>query len=59
MKLKRTKTVPVPIRLDEDTNFRLRRAAKRLGQDRSGVIRFAILTILPQIESGTIVLPAK
>ena len=50
------KTVPVPVRLNDLTQIRIRRAAKKLGSTASGVIRFAVLNQLPHIESGRIIL---
>jgi predicted DNA-binding protein len=52
-------TKPIPVRLDALTKSRLHRAAKRLGSTRSGVIRFSILNLLPQIEAGVVVLNAE
>lgn len=54
--MKRRPTVPVPVRLDELTRNRIRRAAKKLGANTSSVIRFSILNQLPEIESGKVVL---
>lgn len=48
------KTKPIPIRLDDNTKARLDRAAKRLGSNRSAIIRFAILNQLPPIERGRV-----
>lgn len=52
--MKRPKTTPVPVRLDEVTRSRLRRAAKTMGSNDSAVIRLAILIQLPDIERGRI-----
>jgi hypothetical protein len=49
-------TVPVPVRFDKLTRERLSRAAQRLGSNRSAVVRFAVFTQLPLIESGRLVL---
>jgi predicted transcriptional regulator len=58
--MKKAKTSPVPVRLDDDLRGRLRRAAKRMGSNDSSVIRFAILTQLPHIEAGRITIaPAR
>ena len=54
--MKRRPTVPVPVRLDDLTQVRIRRAAKRLGSNASSVIRFSILNQLREIETGRIVL---
>lgn len=52
----RRKTTPVPVRLDDATRARLRRAGKRLGATESAMIRFAILNQLPAVEAGSITL---
>ena len=54
--MKRTKTVPIPVRVDAETHSRLKKAAKKLGSTTSGVMRFSIFNQLPQIEAGRIVL---
>jgi hypothetical protein len=46
----------VPVRLDEITQVRIKRAAKKLGSSSSAIVRFAIMNQLPQIESGRIIL---
>jgi predicted transcriptional regulator len=51
-------TVPIPVRLDDRTRGRLDRAAKKMGSNRSSVIRFAVINQLPQIEAGKITLAA-
>jgi hypothetical protein len=56
VKMKRSSTVPVPVRLDDATQLRIRRAAKKLGSNASSVIRFSILNQLQEIESGRIIL---
>ncbi len=48
------KTVPVPVRFDFPMRERLRMAANRMGITTSGVIRFAVVQQLRQIESGLI-----
>lgn len=55
----KTQTRPVPIRLDLDLSARLARAAKRMGSTTSGVIRFAVINQLPEIEAGRITLRTK
>lgn len=52
-------TTPIPVRLDAPTKRRLRTAAKRLGSTTSAVIRLSIVNLLPQIESGVIVLNSE
>lgn len=49
-------TRPVPIRLAPEIRGRLDTAAKRLASNRSAVIRLAIFQMLPEIESGHLVL---
>jgi hypothetical protein len=49
-----TPTRPIPVRLDERTRIRLRKAATRMGSSTSAVIRFALYQQLTEIESGTI-----
>lgn len=56
MALAKSKTVPVPVRLNTELRARLRRAARRMGSTDSATIRFAILNQLPQIEAGHITL---
>jgi predicted DNA-binding protein len=51
-------TTPVPVRFDQVTKGRLRRAASRMGSNSSAVIRFAVLKGLDEIESGHFRLPA-
>jgi predicted DNA-binding protein len=51
-------TRPVPIRLDKDLSDRLTKAAKKMGSTASGVIRFAVVNQLPEIEAGRITLHA-
>jgi len=46
--------MPIPVRLDIAMRRRLRNAANRLGTSTSGVIRFAVVQQLQQIESGVI-----
>jgi predicted transcriptional regulator len=50
------KTKSIPIRLDIDLRERLSRAARKMGSNRSSVIRFAIMNQLPEIEAGQITL---
>lgn len=52
-------TKPIPIRMDADTRGRVMKAAKRLGSTNAAVIRLGVLIVLPQLESGTLVLPRK
>jgi len=57
--MSRPTTRPVPIRLDALLIMRLDRAARRLGvNNRSAVMRLAIVQQLSQIESGIITLAA-
>lgn len=51
------KTKVIPIRMDSNLQERVRKAGRRLGSNSSSVIRLSILTILPQIEEGTISVP--
>ncbi len=51
---KKSPTKPVPIRLDQDSRDRLDSAAIKLSSNRAGVIRLAILQLLPEIEAGTL-----
>jgi len=53
------KTKPIPIRLDADTQRRIRNCAVSLGGNSSTVIRLAILNQLPEIESGHLTLPRR
>jgi len=54
VKMKRAASFPIPVRLDDDTRRRLKRAARKIGGTTSSVIRLAIFHQLPQIESGRI-----
>lgn len=47
-----TSTTPIPVRLDDATRKRTKRAASQLGVSASGVVRLALLLALDQIESG-------
>jgi len=58
MKLKRPKTTPMMVRLEDELEARLRRAAKTMGSNKSAVFRFALLNELPRIERGQINIPA-
>ena len=53
------KTKPLPVRCNEELINRLKRAAKRMGSNDSAVIRFCVLTVLPQIERGVVQIPAE
>ena len=53
------KTKPIPVRCDEQMVRRLRRAAKSMGASNSAVVRFCVLSILPQIESGHVIIPPR
>ena len=49
------KTRPIPVRLDERTCLRLKRAAEKVGINNvSAIIKLAIANQLPQIEAGFI-----
>lgn len=52
------RTRPIPVRLDAETTRRVDQASRRLGSNKSSVIRLALLTQLEAIESGVIRLPA-
>jgi hypothetical protein len=54
--MKRGPTTPIPVRLDDLTLARIRRAAKRMGSNTSAVVRFSVMNQLPQIEGGRIFL---
>lgn len=54
--MKRGPTFPIPVRIDDLTRSRIRRAAKKLGSTTSAVIRFSVINQLSEIESGRIVL---
>lgn len=51
------KSKPIPVRFTGPTTGRIHRAAKRSGLTQAAIIRLGVLTILPQIEAGTIKLP--
>ena len=53
------KTITVPVRLDEDADLRVKRAARRMKTSAAAVIRLAITAHLSAIESGTLRLPAE
>jgi hypothetical protein len=50
-------TKPIPVRMKKPLADRVEKGARRLGVTRCDVIRLGLLTILPQIESGTIQVP--
>ena len=54
--MKRSRTIPVPVRISPETQVRIRKAAKKLGSNTSALIRFAVINQLPQIETGRIIL---
>lgn len=56
MNSENTRTKPIPIRMDAVLRSRLDRAAKRLSSNRASVIRLAIRQILPEVESGHLIL---
>lgn len=51
------KSNPIPVRFSGTTPGRIRRAAKRSGLTQAAIIRLGVLTILPQLEAGTLKLP--
>jgi hypothetical protein len=55
--LRPTKLITVPVRLDQPTDQRIKRAARRLKTSAAAVIRLAIITQLAAVESGTLRLP--
>lgn len=44
------KTVPTPIRFDQDTKSRVQEIARRLGSNSSQVVRLATLRLLDEID---------
>jgi len=53
------RTHPIPVRLDETTASRVKRASKRLGSNSSAVIRLALITQLDAIETGVLRIPTS
>ncbi len=53
------KTATIPVRLDAETNTRVKKAAKRLRTSSSSIIRLSVAAQLAEIESGTIKVPAE
>lgn len=51
------KTITIPVRLDAETDQRVKRAAKRLRSSSAAVVRLAIAAQLSAVESGTLRLP--
>lgn len=48
---------PIPIRFSGPTTRRIKAASKKSNLTQAAIIRLGVLTILPQIEAGTLRLP--
>ena len=53
-KPRRSKTTPVPVRMDRATLERLDSAAPRLGGNRATLVRLAIRKLLDEVETGRV-----
>jgi predicted DNA-binding protein len=53
------RTRPIPIRMEGMLLERVRRVARRMGTNRSAVVRLALLVNLPELEGGHLRLPPE